>query len=324
MKLLVTGGAGYIGSHTCKLLAAQGHEPVVYDNLCTGHRHLVRWGEFVHGDIRDSARLRQCLARHKPDGVIHFASSIAVGESVQHPGMYYDNNVYGSLQLLQALRDEGVRPLVVSSSAAVYGVPKHMPLSEATQALPINPYGRTKLIMEWMLEDFAAAHNVPWMSLRYFNAAGADPEGETGECHEPETHIIPNMFRAITEPHAKFQLFGNDYNTPDGTCIRDYIHVLDLAAAHILAVKHLLAGNPSQALNLGSEHGASVKELLDLTQQLTGKQVPYTVEGRRQGDPAVLIADATDAHSILGWYPRYSDIKNILSTAWRWHTTRHQ
>lgn len=319
MKVLITGGAGYIGSHTCKALAAQGHQVVVYDNLSTGHRKLVRWGDFEYGDIRDSARLDAVLRRHKPDGCIHFASSIAVGESVIDPGKYYDNNVIGSLRIMECLRDAGCSNLVVSGTAAVYGLPEQVPIAEDSHLNPINPYGRTKLAMEWMLQDFAIAHDLRWVSLRYFNAAGGDPDGETGECHDPETHLIPNVLRAIDGDIPALRLFGDDYNTPDGTCIRDYIHVSDLAAAHVLALEYLLAGKASIAMNLGSGTGISVREILDAAAQVTGRPVPHAIEGRRAGDPARLVADSSLAQKNLGWNMRYSDINTILASAWAWH-----
>ncbi len=318
MKVLVTGGAGYIGSHACKCLAQAGHDVVVYDNLCTGHREMVKWGHFEHGDIRDSAALRRVLRRHQPDGLIHFASSIMVGESVVNPGKYYDNNVFGSLQLMQALRDEGVRPLVVSGSAAVYGLPERMPIAEDSAKAPINPYGRSKLMMEWMLEDFATAHGLPWMALRYFNAAGADPDGETGEWHEPETHLIPNVLRAIAGEIPALSLFGDDYPTADGTCIRDYVHVTDLAAAHVLALQHLLAGRPSGAVNLGTGHGVSIREILNAARTVTGRDVPYSIQPRRAGDPPSLVASPARAKALLGWTPAHSDLESIISTAWHW------
>lgn len=319
MKVLITGGAGYIGSHTCKALAALGHEVVVYDNLSTGHRKLVRWGDFEYGDIRDSARLNAVLRRHKPDGCIHFASSIAVGESVLDPGKYYDNNVIGSLRIMECLRDCGCANLVVSGTAAVYGLPEQMPIAEDSRLNPINPYGRTKLVMEWMLQDFATAHNLHWVSLRYFNAAGGDPEGETGECHDPETHLIPNVLRAIDGDIPALRLFGDDYDTADGTCIRDYIHVSDLAAAHVLALEYLLAGKASIAMNLGSGTGISVREILDAAAQVTGRPVPHAIEGRRAGDPARLVADSSLAQKNLGWNMHHSDIQAILASAWAWH-----
>ena len=319
MNVLVTGGAGYIGSHTCKALAQQGHEVLVYDNLSTGFRELVRWGRLEHGDIRDSRRLRQVVRDFRPDGVIHFASSIAVGESVRDPGKYYDNNVVGSLRLLETLRDEGVERLVVSATAAVYGLPDVTPIPEQAAKSPINPYGRTKFVMEWMLEDFAAAHGLHWMALRYFNAAGGDPDGETGECHDPETHLIPNVLRAIDGQIPALRLFGDDYDTPDGTCIRDYVHVSDLASAHVLALEHLARGGASMPLNLGTGVGVSVREIVETAERVTGKTVPYVIEGRRPGDPARLVADATQAMRVLGWKPCHADLADIISTAWAWH-----
>ncbi|MEG2173114.1 MAG: UDP-glucose 4-epimerase GalE [Desulfovibrionaceae bacterium] len=319
MKVLVTGGAGYIGSHTCKALALQGHEVVVYDNLSTGHRALVRWGDFEYGDIRDAARLSAVLRRHKPDGCIHFASSIAVGESVIDPGKYYDNNVIGSLRIMECLRDSACMRLVVSGTAAVYGLPEVLPIAETSPLAPINPYGRTKLIMEWMLNDFALAHNLQWTSLRYFNAAGGDAAGETGEWHDPETHLIPNVLRAIDGDIPALRLFGDDYDTPDGTCIRDYIHVSDLAVAHVLALEYLLAGKPSMAMNLGTGTGISVREILDAAARVTGRPVPHSIEGRRAGDPARLVADSHLAQKTLGWTMSHSDISTILATAWAWH-----
>lgn len=318
MNILVTGGAGYIGSHTCKLLAQAGHRLVVYDNLSTGHRAVVKWGDFAWGDVRDIPRLLAVLERYRPDGVIHFASSIAVGESVQDPGAYYDNNVTGSLCIMRALQQAGVRPLVVSGSAAVYGTPEANPIAEGSRLAPVNPYGRTKHIMEMMLEDFATAHGLPWMALRYFNAAGADPEGETGEWHDPETHLIPNVLRAIRGEIPELQMFGDDYPTPDGTCIRDYIHVMDLASAHMLALEHLAAGKPSMALNLGNGNGVSIRQIITTAQEVTGKLVPCRVAPRRPGDPAALVADASRARQVLGWQPRHADLAVIVQTAWDW------
>ncbi len=317
MKVLVTGGAGYIGSHTCKYLANAGYNVITYDNLSTGHKELVKWGDFEYGDIRDYARLRSVIHKHNPDGLIHFASSISVGESVQDPGSYYDNNVVGSLTIMQVLRDEGVRPLVVSGTAAVYGLPETIPVSEEAPLTPINPYGRTKLVMEWMLRDFAIAHKLPWIALRYFNAAGADPDGDTGEWHLPETHLIPNVLKSVSRGES-LNVFGDDYPTPDGTCIRDYIHVCDLASAHALALEHLLKGKDSMSINLGTGRGVSIKEIIQASEIVVGKKVAYTVKERRPGDPAKLVADSKKAKAILQWKPEHEDIKEILKTAWLW------
>lgn len=322
MNVLVTGGAGYIGSHTCKYLAQHGHRVVTYDNLSTGHREVVKWGDFEYGDIRDLARLRRVIQRHKPDGVIHFASSISVGESVLDPGSYYDNNVVGSLSIMQALRDEGVRPLVVSGSAAVYGLPGDVPVSEKATLSPINPYGRTKLIMEWMLEDFANAHKLPFIALRYFNAAGADKDCETGEWHSPETHLIPNVLHAAYDSSRYVTLFGDDYDTPDGTCIRDYVHVSDLAKAHALALEHLLQGKKSMSINLGTGQGASVYEIVRASEEVTGKKINCKISARRAGDPARLVANADLAKEILGWRPEYTSIAQIIESAWKWHSKK--
>ncbi len=320
MRVFVTGGAGYIGSHTCKALAEQGHQVAVYDNLSTGFRNLVRWGDFFHGDIRHVHNLRSALQAFKPDGVIHFASSIAVGESVENPALYYENNVTGSLCLMQALCAENISHVVVSGTAAVYGLPTTVPVAETSDLMPINPYGRTKLIMEWMLEDMQRAHGLSWVSLRYFNAAGADPDGQTGECHDPETHLIPNVLRAISGDIPAMRLFGDDYDTKDGTCIRDYIHVSDLAAAHILALKHLTQGGQSLAMNLGNGKGISVRDILNAAQKVTGIAVPHTIEPRRVGDPAQLVADANLAQKILGWQPRFTEVEDMVESAWKWHT----
>lgn len=301
MKVLVTGGAGYIGSHTCKELSRSGHEVVVYDNLSTGHRRFVKWGEFFHGDILDTAKLRKCLQKCTPDGIIHFAASAYVGESVEDPGKYFSNNVAGTLSILEAMREEGVPNIVVSGTCAVYGQPEVMPITEDCPPAPINPYGASKLFMERMLADFHTAHGLNWMSLRYFNAAGADPEGELWEDHDPETHLIPRVVMAAKGEIPEVLIFGDDYDTPDGTCIRDYVHVCDLARAHVLAMKNLIDGGESRAINLGTGKGTSVMEIVRAVQAATGKKVPYRIVPRRAGDPAVLVADASCARDVLCW-----------------------
>jgi UDP-glucose-4-epimerase GalE len=321
VNILITGGAGYIGSHTCKHLAQQGHTVVAYDNLSTGWKDLVKWGPFVHGDIRDTQRLRQAMRRHKADGVIHFAAKAAVGESVVNPAKYFSNNVTGTLCILEAMRDEGVRHIVVSGTCAVYGEPERVPISEASPTCPVNPYGASKLFMERMLADFEAAHDLRWMSLRYFNAAGCDPDGETGERHDPETHLIPNILRAVKGEIPALALFGDDYPTPDGTCIRDYVHVCDLARAHALALEYLAKGGKGMPINLGSEKGFSIKELLTAAEQIIGRPVPYAIAGRRPGDPPRLVADAARAKTVLQWEAAQSDVAFILRTAWEFART---
>ena len=320
MKILVTGGAGYIGSHTCKALAEAGHEVVVYDNLSTGFRALAQWGDFVHGDILDGEALRACLRRHKPEGLIHFAAFSQVGESVADPGKYIHNNVGGTLSILESMRDTGVRNIVVSSTAAVYGMPDICPLTEDAPASPINPYGETKLFMEWMLADYARAFGLSWTALRYFNAAGADPDGDCGECHDPETHLIPRALMAVTGELKDFRILGKDYPTPDGTCIRDYIHVSDLALAHVRAMERLHEAPSGQglSLNLGSGAGFSVQEIVNAVEKVTQRPLPHTIGERRPGDPPVLVADGSAARNILGWVPRTSDLDVIISSAWNW------
>lgn len=323
MKILVTGGAGYIGSHTCKALALAGHEVRVYDNLSTGFRALVKWGELIEGDILDTERLKTCLAEWQPEGIIHFAAFSQVGESVSNPGKYIRNNVAGTLSILEAMHAAGVRNIVVSSTAAVYGIPERCPITEDLPAAPINPYGETKLFMEWMLADFARAYGLSWTALRYFNAAGADPDGECGECHMPETHLIPRVLMAMTGEIADFRIMGYDYPTPDGTCIRDYIHVSDLASAHVLAVERLCREEDGQgvSLNLGTGTGISVREILLAAEQVTGRALSCETGPRRAGDPPVLVADGSCARRLLNWTAQRSTVAEIIRDAWSWHTT---
>jgi UDP-glucose-4-epimerase GalE len=317
--ILVTGGAGYIGSHACKALAGAGYLPVSYDNLSRGHRELVRWGPLEEGDLADGRRLAEVLRVHRPVAVLHFAALIAVGESVREPLLYYRNNVGGALSLLSAMEETGVRTIVFSSTAAVYGDPERVPLTEEAPRRPVNPYGRGKRLIEELLEDQAAARGLRYASLRYFNAAGADPEGETGEWHEPETHLIPLVLRAAQGRGAPLTLFGDDYDTPDGTCIRDYIHVSDLAQAHLLAVQALLAGRPSGAFNLGSGEGYSVRQVIEACRRVTGEAIPVAIGPRREGDPPRLVADPSRARQQLGWRPALSGLDTIVRTAWAWH-----
>ncbi|MFT0799395.1 UDP-glucose 4-epimerase GalE [Synechococcus sp. R5-12] len=323
MRLLVTGGAGYIGSHTCKALAASGHLPITYDNLVYGHPWAVRWGPLEIGDLADRQRLDQVIQHYRPEGVIHFAAYAYVGESVKDPGKYYRNNVAGSLSLLEAMRDHGIPYLVFSSTCATYGVPERIPIPESHPQRPINPYGQSKLMVEQILQDFQVAHGIRSISLRYFNAAGADPDGEIGEAHDPETHLIPLVLEAAGGQRPHITVFGDDYDTPDGTCIRDYIHVTDLAQAHVLAVEALASGRPIQpAYNLGNGQGFSVKEVIATAAAVTGKRIPVQMGARRPGDPPRLVGDAGAILRDLNWKPLYTDLAEIIQTAWRWHQKR--
>ncbi|MGE6785329.1 UDP-glucose 4-epimerase GalE [Ensifer adhaerens] len=312
---LVTGGAGFIGSHTCKRLAEQGIVPVVYDNFSTGHRNNVKWGPFVEGAIEDKERLATAIRTFSPDCLIHFAASAYVGESVEDPGKYYTNNVAGSIALLEACRATGLGRIVFSSSCATYGIPPRLPITEDMVQLPINPYGRTKLMIELMLGDYARAYGIRSVALRYFNAAGADPEGELTERHDPETHLIPRALMAAAGRIERLDVFGDDYATPDGTCIRDYIHVTDLADAHVAAVNYLRDGGEVLNANLGSGHGTSVRQVLSAIDRVTGRSVPVQMLPRRAGDPPVLYADTHWARQRLGFRPQLSDIDTIIATA---------
>jgi len=317
--ILVTGGAGYIGSHACKALAAAGFLPVVLDNLSYGHQDAVRWGPFERGDIADRPRLDEVLAKHKPVAVMHFAAFAYVGESVTDPGKYYRNNTAGTLTLLEAMRDHGINAMVFSSTCATYGTPDKVRIVESEAQTPINPYGMSKLMVEAMLRDFGTAHGLKSIALRYFNAAGADPDGEIGERHDPETHLIPLALDAVTGNGRPLTVFGEDYPTADGTCIRDYIHVTDLAEAHVAALRALLGGADSNAYNLGTGNGFSVRQVMDAVESATGRAVPHSVGPRRPGDPAALVADPSAANRDLGWQPRLSDLDSIVATAWAWH-----
>ena len=319
-KILVTGGAGYIGSHTCKLLALSGYEPVAYDNLSTGHREFVKWGPLVTGDLHDTARLTQTMLDHRPLAVIHFAASAYVGESVANPFKYYRNNVGGTLSLLEAMRNASLRHLVFSSTCATYGIPETVPIHEKCTQRPINPYGQSKMMIEQILRDLSDRHEINQVCLRYFNAAGADRDGEIGEKHIPETHLIPLAIQsALGGPELK--IFGTDFATPDGTAIRDYIHVEDLSRAHVLAVEYLLSGGASDYINLGTGHGISVKEIV-LSLEALGLPAKTSTAPRREGDPACLVADASRAKRQLNWVPRYLDIRDTLSTAIAWHKSQ--
>lgn len=322
--VLVTGGAGYIGAHACKALARAGFLPVTYDSLVYGHEAAVKWGPLVRGDILDRQSLDQVIAQYQPVAIMHFAAFAYVGESVDDPGKYYRNNVMGSLSLLEAARDAAIRHFVFSSTCATYGTPDRLPITEMTPQNPINPYGASKLMVERMLADFDTAHGIRSIALRYFNAAGADPDGEIGEDHEPETHLIPLLLEAAAGRRPNVTIFGTDYPTDDGTCLRDYIHVSDLADAHVLALNHLLAGAPREVFNLGNSHGFSVLEVVNTVQRITGAKVPVVHGDRRPGDPASLVSDATKARDVLGWRPGLNDIDEIVRTAWAWHQRKTQ
>lgn len=321
--VLVTGGAGYVGSHAAKALAASGYTPVTVDTLERGFRDAVQFGPLELGDIADRHFLDEVIARWQPVAVMHFAAFAYVGESVTNPGLYYRNNVLGSLSLLEALRDHRVRHLVFSSTCAVYGVPDSVPITETEKRQPISPYGASKLMVERMIEDFSAAHGLSAAALRYFNAAGADAEGMIGENHAPETHLIPLAIDAALGRGPALQLFGTDYPTPDGTCIRDYIHVTDLADAHVRALAYLEHGGATVALNLGTGTGLSVREIIAAVERGTGAAVPYSEAPRRPGDPPALFADPTRAKTLLGWQPIHSDIDTIVGTAVGWSRRRH-
>lgn len=322
-RVLVTGGAGYIGSHTCKALAAAGHEPMVYDNLSGGFKDFVRWGPLAIGDTRDADSLRDAFVRFRPDAVIHFAARIAVGESVKAPWLHYRDNVIGSLTLLDVMREQSVGRLVFSSSAAVYGLPDVTPVPEAARLAPISPYGRTKLMIETAIRDYVDAAAMRAISLRYFNAAGADASGDIGEAHEPETHLIPLAIAASASGAAPLTVFGDDYDTPDGTCIRDYVHVADLAQAHVLAVEATSGGPVSyRAFNVGTGCGYSVREILAVVERVAGRPVLARFGERRAGDPARLVSDSGAIREELGWEASWSDLDTIVDTAWRWHCSK--
>jgi UDP-glucose-4-epimerase GalE len=315
LSILVVGGAGYIGCHAARALRRHGYEVLIFDNLSRGHAFLADGFELVKGDIADREALKDVMGR--ADAVMHFAANSLVGESVENPRIYFQNNVEAGLALINAALDAGVRKFIFSSSCAVYGMPEKVPITEDTPRLPVNPYGVSKLFFENALEAYDRAYGMRYMSLRYFNAAGADESGEIGELHNPETHLIPAALKAVTGERGALELFGSDYPTPDGTCIRDYIHVSDLAEAHVLALKHLEAGKSSAALNLGTGVGCSVKEVIATIEDVTGSKVPRGTSPRRPGDPAILVADPARAQAALKWTATRS-MREIVSTAWRW------
>ncbi|NLG84699.1 MAG: UDP-glucose 4-epimerase GalE [Firmicutes bacterium] len=318
MRVLVTGGAGYIGSHVVLALLEAGHEPVTLDNLSKGHEEAVLGGKFIQADITDSGTVQQILDREGIEAVIHLAADSLVGESMIHPGKYFRTNIYGGLTLLEAMRACGVPYLVFSSTAAVYGEPKEIPIPEDHPAVPTNPYGFSKLTVEQMMAWYERAHGLRYISLRYFNAAGSEPEGRIGEDHNPETHLIPVVLQTALGLRREVELFGTDYPTPDGTCIRDYIHVMDLAEAHVLALKALAEGAPSEIYNLGNGQGYSNREVIEAARRVTGREIPVRPAPRRSGDPAVLVASSARIQQELGWRPRYPELERIIETAWRW------
>jgi len=320
--ILVVGGAGYIGSHMCKALHQAGYTPVTYDNLQSGHRHAVKWGPLEVGDIRDPARLEAAFNRHNPQAVIHFAAHIEVGEGEKDPAKFYDNNVLGSMKLLEAMHRHGTRKIIFSSTCATYGDTQNMPLSEEEPQIPTSVYGRTKLAVEGLLSGYAKAHDFRFAALRYFNASGADLEGDIGEEHDPETHLIPNALKAAAGLGAGLKLFGTDYDTPDGTCIRDYIHVNDLAQAHLLAMDALSGTDQMLKINVGTGEGISVLQIIKAIERMTGRSVPYTTTSRRPGDVARLFADVNKAHTVLGFKTQYSDIDTIIQSAWAFHSQK--
>jgi UDP-arabinose 4-epimerase len=320
MNILVTGGAGYIGSHTAKALARSHYQPVVIDDLSTGHAHNVKWGPFLRASLSDTAAVRSILREHKIQAVVHFAGSALLGESVTRPLAYFQNNVGGTLSLLEAMLDVGVKDIVFSSTCATYGMPTAIPIAEDQPQKPINPYGDSKLAVERVLQWMGLARQIRWVALRYFNAAGADPEGELGEEHEHETHLIPLAIGAVLKQRERLQIFGTDYPTPDGTAVRDYIHVTDLASAHISALQYLHKGGQSHALNLGTGKGASVLEVIAMVQTVSRRSVPSTKAPRRAGDPPVLVASSELARRLLQWEPGVSSLETIVETAWRWHS----
>ena len=318
-RIMIAGGAGYIGSHAAKSVRLAGREPIVFDDLSSGREHAVRWGPLVRGDIRDADAVRAAIREHRPDAVMQFAARIEVGEGETNPAHFYDNNVAGTLNLVRVMLEEGVKNLVFSSTCAIYGDPERLPLTEDLPKRPVSVYGRTKLMCEQMLEDMARAHGLNFAALRYFNAAGADPDGEIGEEHEPETHLIPNAIKAAVGLGGPMKLFGTDYPTPDGTCIRDFIHVTDLAEAHILALDRIAENKTSLQLNLGVGKGRTVREVLKAVEAATGRAVPVLESARRPGDAVALYSDPTNVTRTLGWRPRLSDIDTIVTTAWAFH-----
>lgn len=322
MKVLVTGGAGYIGAHSVRQLQRAGYETLIVDNLIYGHREFLEKSEYLIGDLQDRAFVESVFARYAISAVMHFAAFAYVGESVSEPAKYYRNNVVATLNLLDAMRAHRVRYFIFSSTCATYGEPEQIPIPETHPQNPVNPYGRSKLMIEHILRDYDHAYGIKSVSLRYFNAAGADPEGDIGEDHTPETHLIPLLLDVALGRRPFITIYGDDYPTPDGTCIRDYIHVSDLADAHVLGLKYLEAGGQSDAFNLGNGQGFSVKEVHRAAERITGKPIRAVIGPRRPGDPARLVGSAEKAQRILGWHPKFADLDTIIRTAWQWHQVR--
>jgi len=322
MRVLVTGGAGYIGSHTAKVLAHSGFEPIVLDNLSTGHRWAVKWGPLVEGDLGDSALIREVIKSYRVQAVVHFAAFTYVGESMQRPRQYFRNNVTYTLRLLDAMMDQSVKHIVFSSSCATYGIPASVPIGEEQVQTPVNPYGESKRMVERILPWYGEAYGLRWTALRYFNAAGADPDGELGEDHSPETHLIPLAIQAALGEKPELEIYGTDYSSPDRTAIRDYTHVMDLAEAHVAALRHMLQSHENAAINLGTGSGHSVRQVVAAVEHVSGRRVPVREVQRRAGDPPELVADPDKAKDLLGWQPRYSSLESIVQTAWNWHISR--
>ena len=324
--ILVTGGAGYIGSHSVFALQQAGYEVIILDNLVYGHRDLVETvlkTKLIVGNTSNSALLKQIFTEHQIDAVMHFAAYAYVGESVTKPAKYYQNNVVGTLTLLEAMIEAGINKFVFSSTCATYGIPQKVPITEDQPQNPINPYGASKLMVEKILQDFDRAYDFRSVSLRYFNAAGADPEGMLGEDHNPETHLIPLVLQTALGHRESISIFGTDYDTPDGSCVRDYIHVTDLAQAHILALKYLLEDGKTNVFNLGNSNGFSVRQVIETARKITGREIKAIECDRRPGDPPILVGSREKSQSILGWQPQYSDLENIIAHAWQWHQKRH-
>jgi len=322
--VLVTGGAGYVGSHACSALRVAGFVPVTYDNLSRGFRELVLFGPLEEGDIRDTKRLAAVFAKYEPFAVMHFAALAYVGESVSEPALYYQNNFVGALSLLEAMREARIGKFIFSSTCATYGTPEKQPMAESAAQAPINPYGRSKLMVEQALRDYDAAYSLRSISLRYFNACGAHPSGQIGEMHDPESHLIPRILMAIGGEVEALDVFGTDYPTPDGTAVRDYVHVCDLAEAHVAALRYLDTGGETRAFNLGTGRGYSVREVIASAERVTGRKVPLRYAERRPGDPPMLVAEASAARAALGFAPQLTDIDRIVASAWEWYAKRHR